>query len=261
MLKYAKTLYKPEFPDSIKEEIKQFTKNNLPHFFIYAKDKSSEQVEDINDSFVNKLHKFIPNPRISFKYADGYNNTGSLLMPNYCLLMSNPTYYDDNEYYEKYKDVIEKYMELAKKYYRLIDVSVVKRFSSEVLSKSIVRQILMFNNAITETKKELSSLGYSDLDITDILVRYLYGIKQSKYKDILWTCYGDYIYTNIKRNFSKLNIEKKTIQCVDCLKWFYVSNNDNVTNRCCNCYQKYRKKRKIETQKERRNKLKSVRNN
>ena len=37
---YAKTLYKPEFPDNIKKEITSFTNNPLPHFFKYAKDKT-----------------------------------------------------------------------------------------------------------------------------------------------------------------------------------------------------------------------------
>ena len=33
---YAKTLYKPEFPDNIKKEITSFTNSPLPHFFKYA---------------------------------------------------------------------------------------------------------------------------------------------------------------------------------------------------------------------------------
>jgi len=63
--RYAKTLYKPERPDYEKELITSFTKDALPHFFVYAKDKKLHQVSDINNSLVNKLNEFIPNPKIT----------------------------------------------------------------------------------------------------------------------------------------------------------------------------------------------------
>lgn len=58
-------MYKPERPDYEKELITGFTKDPLPHFFVYAKDKKLHQVSDINNSLVNKLNDIIPNPRIN----------------------------------------------------------------------------------------------------------------------------------------------------------------------------------------------------
>ena len=61
MIDYAKTLYKPEFPEKIGNEIKKFTNEKLPAFFEYAKDKDKSQVTNRNDSLVNKLYSRIPN--------------------------------------------------------------------------------------------------------------------------------------------------------------------------------------------------------
>ena len=71
VIDYAKTLYKPEFPEKIGEEIKVFTSKKLPAFFEYAKDKKpnedkkKSQIEERNKSFVNKLYERIPNKPIN----------------------------------------------------------------------------------------------------------------------------------------------------------------------------------------------------
>ena len=70
---FAKTLYKPERPNHINKKLKQYTNKKVPHFFIYAKDKDSKNVNTINKSVINRLHKIIPNPIINFK-AVGLNN-------------------------------------------------------------------------------------------------------------------------------------------------------------------------------------------
>jgi DNA-directed RNA polymerase subunit RPC12/RpoP len=98
----------------------------------------------------------------------------------------------------------------------------------------------------------------------------LYHIKHSKSKESLWFCYGDIIVENLKRNIgNKTNvcqycgkrfekeypnqeyckehrgyqkIESKTITCIDCGKEVKVDALDNQTNRCNECYNKYRKK-------------------
>ena len=41
VIDYAKTLYKPEFPEKIGEEIKVFTSKKLPAFFEYEKEERS----------------------------------------------------------------------------------------------------------------------------------------------------------------------------------------------------------------------------
>lgn len=61
-----------------------------------------------------------------------------------------------------------------------------------------------------------------------------------------------------KHKSKKEPIIEKTVTCVDCGKTFEVSAKDNKTNRCPECYDTYRKNRKLETQRMRRNqKMKS----
>ena len=55
VIDFAKTLYKPEFPHEINEQISKFTNAKLPAFFEYAKDKERSQVKKRNQSFVNKI--------------------------------------------------------------------------------------------------------------------------------------------------------------------------------------------------------------
>ena len=54
---YAKTLYKPKRPNNINKTISKYTTSKVPHFFIYAKDKTRKQVEKRNNSIVNRLEK------------------------------------------------------------------------------------------------------------------------------------------------------------------------------------------------------------
>ena len=56
----------PERPKKAKEVISSCTKGKLPNFFIYAKDKQSNQVELPNDSTMNRISNFIPDSKIKF---------------------------------------------------------------------------------------------------------------------------------------------------------------------------------------------------
>lgn len=230
----AKTLYMPERPQFVKELVTKFTKANVPHFFRYAKDKDEWQVSELNNSFVNKLNSIIPNPRINCRSL-GIGNI------DYRLLMSNP----DIECKVKFTDrgkiikeetdpLIVKYYELNKKYGYAINNAkkVDNSFSYEILKNSKLRQDLRYRKIYADIKEELSSFGYTDIEVTDILVKFLYGIKESKHKMVLWLCYGDYIYSNLQNH---LKSQFKDIQCVDCGEWFKVSNKDNKTCRCNEC--------------------------
>lgn len=70
-----------------------------------------------------------------------------------------------------------------------------------------------------QIRNSLSYTGYSDEEICDMLIKYLYG-KESENKEALWFCYGYIIVDNLRRNIG----EKRTkiIQCVDCGEWFEV---------------------------------------
>ena len=238
VIDYAKTLYKPEFPKHIGKEIKEFTNKKLPHFFVYAKDKKVEQVEPVNNSFVNKFDSKIKNIRINCRSI-------GLKKIDYKVLVNNPdieckVVFEKNGKINKdlSDPLIVKYCELNQKYHFKINMECADSLNSNMLSKSAVRQELYYQKIAKEIKYELSQFGYDESEITDILVKFLYHVKPSKHKSVLWFCYGKYIYENIKRHY-KLNT--KTVQCIDCGEWFEVNIKDNETCRCAECYSEYRK--------------------
>ena len=74
---------------------------------------------------------------------------------------------------------------------------------------------------------------YTDEDIVNILIKYLYKISNGNSKGLLWSCYGDIILNNIKNNIDKPKI--KIINCVDCGEEFEISIKNKRTCRCINC--------------------------
>lgn len=229
IIDHAKTLYKPERPKEIQEKIKNFTKENVPHFFLYAKDKKGYQVADYNKSFVNKLENLIVNPRINMRSL----KLGEI---DYTLLMHNPdidckvSFLNNGRLDEKNTNpLIVKYLELSKKCYYKIDFT---DNSYNGNSSSKVRQDIKFNRFIKEVKTKLLQFGNNEREITDILVKFLYGIKSNKHKMLLWNCYGDVIYQNLSKHIKP---KTKSIQCIDCGEWFNVLISDNRTCRCEDC--------------------------
>lgn len=256
VIDYAKTLYKPERPKQIHENITAFTKGNVPHFFVYAKDKTDSQVEKANESFVNKLEYKIINPKI--------NSRSIGLKPiNYKMMVSNPNikcnvvFNKNGKINEELSDpMIVKYFELNNKYHFKINMECMDMPKDSQLNNSQLKEIMFFNKVGNEIKTELSQFGYTASEITDILVKLLYHIKPSSHKSVLWFCYGDYIVENIKNHFSP---KTKVVQCVDCGEWFEINVKDTETCRCEECYSAYRRKYKAEKEKERRERLRGQR--
>lgn len=234
---YAKTLYKPEFPLQIKKDIQEFTKQLLPHYFIYAKDKTETQVSDNNGTFVNKLHDIIPNPRIRCKYTLPTGKQKSLAKPDYKLLMTNPELEIDKD-----NEVVLTYNKLATLYGYKINAINDKvetgHIPREVLYKSQIRQDVLYGKVIAEVKQDLNECGYSEIEIADILVKYLYDIKDSKNKDLLWACYGEILYNNLK---DRVKSPTKEVQCVDCGEWFVIGKFDSATCRCESCLKEHKR--------------------
>lgn len=246
VIDYAKTLYKPERPDYIHEKITSFTKGDVPYFFTYAKDKiyieqneeksDKSQVEKRNESFVNKLDYKIINPRINcrnLKYKG--KKLGDI---DYKKLVNNPNiecrvgFHKNGTIDESETDpMIVKYCELNKAYHFKIDKEYVD-MPRDSITNTQMKHDLFFKRVGNEIRTELSQFGYTDSEITDILVKFLYHIKPSKYKAALWFCYGQYIVENLKRNNCKS--DTKIIQCVDCGEWFDVEN-DKKHLKTCRC--------------------------
>lgn len=230
VIDYAKTLYKPIRPDDINDKINEFTNRPLPHFFKYAKDKKDNQVCDVNLSFVNKLESIIPNPRINCRKL----GLGEI---DCALLMHNPDidvevgFTDNGRLVEEETDpLILEYHKFDKMYYLSVDNAICS--GNDNKSDSYMKSQLKHRRIANEIKSSLSNFGYSDDEVADILVKYLYGIKKSANKTALWLCYGDIILANLSENRKKMT---KDIRCVDCGKWFEVSIFDSATCRCEKC--------------------------
>lgn len=204
VIDYAKTLYKPEFPHEINEQIAKYTNCKLPAFFEYAKDKEKSQVKKRNGSFVNKIYDRVPNKPI---------NTRGLKLEqiDYQKMMSNPKIICS-------KEVSDLYDELNKQYRYMINMK------DEYIDN--LRYIAC------KIRGEFTKFGYSEETITDMLVEYLYG-KGKRYKQLLWFCYGQYVVNNLEHN---IEIKKtKFIQCCDCDEWIEVGINNTKTCRCKKC--------------------------
>ncbi|MDD4805032.1 MAG: hypothetical protein PHN69_07895 [Candidatus Pacebacteria bacterium] len=211
----------------------------LPHFFVYAKNKKEEQVEPANHSVVNMLDYLIKDKRLRFAIKD----FGKL---DYCYLMKNKDIeVDDN--------VIFEYLKLSRKYHYKIN---------NLDSHS------NFGYLNQEIRNRLNQFGYSEEDISDMLVKYLYGLHNSSCKGCLWFCYGEYIYNNLKKNLSgktkicqkcgcrfvpttstqkyceeHKNFEHKIwVRCGDCDKEFLAYKNATKTYRCKKCQKIYNNK-------------------
>lgn len=234
VIDYAKTLYKPECPRKIEKEIQNYTKSKVPHFFLYAKDKAEHQVAPLNESFVNKLERIIPNPRINCRKL-------GLKKIDYRLMMSNP----EIEFKVKFTDrgklikeetdpVIVTYQELIKKHgVTLRDASIqADHIHPEMLTSAQLKQKMLYDTIVHDMLVELDMCGRSREEVADILVKYLYHIRDDKHKMPLWICYGEYIYQNLSRK-----IERKTreIKCVDCGAWITVDIKNSRTCRCDLC--------------------------
>jgi hypothetical protein len=246
VIDYAKTLYKPERPKQIHEKITAFTKGNVPHFFVYAKDKTDSQVENINKSFVNKLDDKIVNPKINSR-SIGLKRIDYKMMVNNPNVKCNVVFNKNGKLNEELSDpMIVKYFELNNKYHFKINMECMEIPKDVQLNNNQLKEIMFFNKVGNEIKSELSQFGYTDSEITDILVKLLYHTKPSSHKSALWFCYGGYIVENLNKHFK---LPTKTIQCVDCGEWIDINIYDSATCRCDCCLQQYKKLLKKEQNK------------
>lgn len=205
---FAKTLFMPVRPKEVNDIISNYIKAKVPHFFIYAKDK--DNVEPLNDSTVNKLETIIPNKRINFvKIAGKFN---------YKMLMKNKNVKLDEE-------IIEEYIRLDRsKKWKMRKQDNLKSDNKLYVYNQIRSELLEINN----------DLEY----VTDVLIKYLYHVKHSRFKETLWWSFGDVILNNLNNNV----IDTKQCEC--CGERVDVSS--NRTKYCDSCWEKIRIKQNRE---------------
>lgn len=201
VIDFAKTLWKSEPPKEVADIIKKYTKSKLPNFFQYAKDKDPDtQVEPLNDSTMNRISAKIPDARIKYsKKIDKFDWT---------MLLNKAVDYTIRED----SPVIERYNWWVKNQ---------RRFGygeDEHINENELYKYQTIRNDIINKIDE-------DIDyIVNSLVAYLYTVKKSNNKKMLWACFGEEIVQNLKRNVTG-NI------CPICGKRF----KPNVYNQVCCC--------------------------
>lgn len=215
VIDYAKTLYKPEFPHEVGKRITKYTGSKLPAFFEFAKDKEQDQVLERNESFVNKIYGKIKDKAINTRSLKLGDIDYTKMMSDYNIICPN--------------NVSDLYVELNQKYRYMINMKDENADNLRHVANSIREQFRL--------------LEYSDKQISDMLVEYLYNRKK-RYKQLLWFCYGSYIVDNLKNNISVK--QTKFIQCVDCGEWFEIDMTNNRTCRCKNCQHEENKRIKRE---------------
>ena len=240
---YAKTLYKPIRPEYVQNTITKYTKRKLPHYFVYAKGKTNEQVEEPVDSLVDNLSTKIKDKRLYF-------TTHKLEEFDYRNLLGNKNIEID-------EDVVKLYNSLKSRYRRWARFDFVNRDGED--NTAFIRKIM---------RDTFSKFNYTIEDIVDMLIKHAYETN-NKDKDLLWDCYGNIIYNNLCKNIdidsrvcktcgsrfypndknelncmscrSATNKQLKSY-CVDCGTYFvhYKGHTDQV--RCAKCQNNYRKK-------------------
>lgn len=215
---YAKTLFMPKKPKHIKKMISEYTKNKVPHFFIYAKGKEKDEVSKTNNSVVNRLEKIIPKTQIRFTAT----NLGKF---DYMVLMGNKKY----TYVESDQAIIDKYdsLNLNKKF-------MTNEFVSDDIESSDNLYVYQnIRNQILEVNKDVKY-------VTDVLVRYLYENKKSNYKTTLWSSFGDVIVDNIHKNVV-CKFENGFGQCKECGDRFKIEKERQIN--CGGCQEKIKKEK------------------
>ena len=134
-------------------------RKNCHTFFKYAKDKSLDNVKDINDSVVNRLEYIIKNPNLNFKAACGRFY--------YKKLMNNPNF----ESVESDSEIIGAYEKLKHKSTFILNVS---EDHSTVINGNYV---------YGKIRKEILEICDNPVYVTDVLIDYLYNIKKENKKN------------------------------------------------------------------------------
>ena len=252
---YAKTLFKPTRPEEVDKILKEYGRDKVPHFFYYAKDKKMHQVEDINNSTINKIVKEIKDPKTMFRPLKGLDKI------DYLMLLKDRC---DNYTNEEINSMFDRW---NKKYGNNVNLN--EDDDTNKNNLYIVAQ---------EVKRDLNDIEPDDDKVINSLVVFLYKNQSTRKKKLLWYIYGEQLYNNIVNNVTDLDQNichqcgkrvneelirgkcfkcrqeeikqlggKKLIKCVDCGKEFIVDRKASRRDRCDDCYEKHRREKKRET--------------
>ena len=178
VIDFAKTLWKTDPPKEIDKIIKSYTKSKLPYFFVYAKDKDETQVESANESVMNRISTKIVDSRLKYNKSIGKFD--------WTMLTNKAVDYTVNED----SSIIKRYNWWIKNQHRF-DYGNDPHVNEDDLYKY---------KCIAQDIVEYSSESIDK--IVNSLVAYLYTVKKSSNKKMLWACFGNNICANLRNNVS-----------------------------------------------------------
>lgn len=178
VIDFAKTLWKTDPPKEIDKIIKSYTKSKLPYFFVYAKDKDETQVESANESVMNRISAKIVDSRLKYNKSIGKFD--------WTMLTNKAVDYTVNED----SSIIKRYNWWIKNQHRF-DYGNDPHVNEDDLYKY---------KCIAQDIVEYSSESIDK--IVNSLVAYLYTVKKSSNKKMLWACFGNNICANLRNNVS-----------------------------------------------------------
>jgi hypothetical protein len=188
---YSKTLWRPDVPKEIAARINKYQRGKLPHVFHYAKDKKVKNVMPLGNHTLDRLINLIPSTKIHFANLFGEFDW-KMLMSNHNITLNS----------KKNKEIVEKYEQLNKQKKEIMkketDENKGRRSAERYFFKYVKREMLKIHN--------------NPKYIANVLVYYLYKVKNSESKDTLWNSFGKEIIENLKCNLEKTKI------CEDCQK-------------------------------------------
>lgn len=227
---YAKTLYKPTIPNEVLKRYKVYSGQKVPHFFIYAKGKRKDQVEELGKCNIDRISDVVKSNRIVFKNLLGKYS--------YKILMNNP---DISIKTEKAQEIVSLYRDIEET--NLRKISHIEWDSLDFREKKKIQlQVQFDSNKQRNLFKEL--IGESKEYIADVLVK---ALQDDVNKDTLWRLFGEVIYSNIKRNLVGTKI------CKCCGNRFeYDITSRKTPNNCNECSYKIHREQKTKSERIRR---------
>jgi hypothetical protein len=210
---FAKTLYKPLVPPDVLKYYKEYSGKKVPHFFIYAKNKTKNQVEPLGKCNIDRIENVVKSKKIVFKDLIGKYS--------YKNLMCNPNV---NKKTDTAQRVIELYNEIHN-----INLRRLSHTDASVMDFDEKKKYKMLLEYDTRKQRKMFEdiIGESPEYITDVLVKTL---SNDINKDTMWKLFGDVIYSNLERNLKGTKVCKK---CGD--RYSPVGTSNCVSEYCVDC--------------------------
>lgn len=213
----AKTLYMPERPEKARQDITQRTKYKLPAFFEYAKDKTKSQCEGLNNSTMNRVSSAIADRPIRF--------SKSLSKFEYRRLLSDMGFELTADSYR----VLERY-DYWNKRQKLVFNSDENKNANDG------------NYAFLKIKSNITDETGLDIDfIVNSLVTFLYKDRPQSTKKLLWSCFGEVLVKNLKKNTEGLGKI-----CQVCGKRFKPNRGEQNLYCSTECYEEAHRQKSLE---------------